>query len=78
MDLDGDHMPDDLDGNGTPDDMTGAGLVYVVFGGKHLTGTIGLDQIGTENLPGFVVVGRKGGDHLGGGADPERPGRRAA
>jgi len=67
MDIDGNRMPDDLDGNGTPDDMTGAGLVYVVFGGEHLTGTIGLDQIGTENLPGFVIVGRKGGDHLGGG-----------
>lgn len=67
MDLDGDRMPDDLNGDGTPDDMTGAGLVYVVFGGRHLTGTIGLDQIGTENLPGFVIVGRKAGDHLGGG-----------
>jgi hypothetical protein len=50
-----------------PDDMTGAGLVYLVFGGKHLTGTISLDQIGTENLPGMVFVGKKGGDHLGGG-----------
>ncbi len=67
MDIDGNRIPDDLDGNGTPDDMTGAGMVYVVFGGEHLTGTIGLDQIGTENLPGFVIVGRKGGDHLGGG-----------
>lgn len=67
MDLDGNRMPDDLDGNGTPDDMTGAGLVYIVFGGKHLTGTINLDQIGTENLPGIVIVGKKGGDHLGGG-----------
>jgi hypothetical protein len=67
MDLNGDLAADDLDGDGTPDDMTGAGLVYVVFGGPHLTGTIGLEEIGTSNLPGFVIVGRKGGDHLGGG-----------
>jgi hypothetical protein len=68
LDLDGDRAADDLDGNGTPDDLAGAGLVYIVFGGEHLTGTISLDQIGTENLPGIVVVGKKGGDHLGGGS----------
>lgn len=67
VDLDGDRATDDLDGDGTPDDLTGAGIVYIVFGGKHLTGTISLDQIGTENLPGLVVVGKKAGYHLGGG-----------
>ncbi len=67
LDLNGDRAADDLDGDGTPDDMTGAGLVYLVLGGDHLTGTIGLNQIGTPNLPGMVFVGRKGGDHLGGG-----------
>ncbi len=67
LDLDGDLMADDLNGDGTPDDMTEAGLVYIVFGGTHLSGTIDLDQIGTETLPGMLIVGRKAGDHLGGG-----------
>lgn len=67
LDLNGDRLPDDLDGNGAPDDMTNAGLVYVVFGGQHLTGTIGLNLIGTKDLPGIVIVGRKGGDRMGGG-----------
>jgi len=67
LDLDGNRNADDLDGDGTPDDLTGAGLVYIVFGGEHLTGTISLDQIGTENLPGIVVIGKKAGYHLGGG-----------
>ncbi len=57
----------DLNLDGLPDDLTGAGLVYVVFGGKHLTGTISLGQIGTDNLPGVIFVGRKAGDALGGG-----------
>lgn len=84
MDLDGNRVPDDLDGDGTPDDMTNAGLVYVVFGGKHLKGTISLSAIGTGKLPatnepgwglpGFVIVGRKGGDRLGGGyVQPSNP-----
>jgi hypothetical protein len=67
MDLNGDDLPDDLDGNGSPDDLTGAGIVYVVFGGSHLTGTISLTELGTANLPGFMIAGRKAGDHLGGG-----------
>ncbi len=78
MDLDGDNLADDLDNDGTANDLTGAGLVYVVFGGAHLTGTISLNLIGTANLPGIVIVGKKAGDHMGGGrtqptnpADPE-------
>lgn len=67
LDLDGDGQPDDLDGDGFPDDLTQAGVVYVVFGGKHLTGTISLSQIGTVNLPGFTIAGRKAFDHMGGG-----------
>lgn len=67
LDLNGDGTADDLDGDGAPDDMAQAGMVYVVFGGEHLGGTIELDQIGTSRLPGFVLVGRKGGDQMGGG-----------
>lgn len=67
LDLDGDFAADDLDGDGSPDDLTGAGIVYVVFGGKHLKGAISLANIGTKLLPGFVLVGRSAGDHLGGG-----------
>jgi len=67
LDLNGDRTADDLDEDGVPDDMTQAGMVYVVFGGEHLSGTIELDQIGTSRLPGFVLVGRRGGDQMGGG-----------
>jgi len=49
---------------GRPD---GAGIVYLVFGGRHLTGTISLGQIGTGNLPGVVFIGREADDHMGGG-----------
>lgn len=67
LDLNGDRVADDLDGDGVPDDMTNAGLVYLVYGGRHLTGTISLNQIGSRNLPGLVLVGNKGGDFMGGG-----------
>lgn len=67
IDLNGDGVADDLNGDGSPDDLTQAGLVYLVFGGEHLTGTINLREIGTENLPGMVFVGREAGDRLGGG-----------
>ncbi len=67
IDLNGDGEADDLDDDGRPDNMAECGVVYVVFGGKHLKGTIGLSQIGTANLPGLVFMGRRGGDHLGGG-----------
>ena len=67
VDLDGNGKADDLNLDGDPDDLTGAGLVYVVFGGTHLTGTISLSQIGSDNLPGVVFVGRVVGDAMGGG-----------
>lgn len=62
----------ELDVNGNiiydaDDDLTDAGVVYVVFGGAHLKGTIKLDEIGTKALPGFVLVGRASGDELGAG-----------
>ncbi len=67
IDLNGDGKADDLDGDGRPDNMAECGVVYVVFGGRHLKGTISLSEIGTANLPGLVFMGRRGGDHLGGG-----------
>ncbi|MBP7935733.1 MAG: FG-GAP repeat protein [Phycisphaerae bacterium] len=67
VDLDGNGVADDRNLDGDPDDLTGAGVVYVVFGGTHLTGTISLGQIGSDNLPGVMFVGSNGGDALGGG-----------
>lgn len=67
VDLDGDGEPDDLNNDGRPDDLTDAGVVYVVFGGDHLSGTISLSDIGTASLPGFALFGREAGDQLGGG-----------
>jgi hypothetical protein len=67
IDYNGDGIADDLDGSGHPTDLTHAGLVYIVYGGKHLKGTICLDRIGTDELPGFVIVGRAAGDFMGGG-----------
>lgn len=67
LDLNGDGVADDLNLDGQPDNLTNAGVVYVVYGGSHLTGTISLGQIGTAYLPGFTIVGRKSGDAMGGG-----------
>lgn len=67
LDLNGDGQADDLNNDGITDDLTNAGVVYVVFGGDHLTGTISLALVGTRDLPGLTVVGRKAGYHLGGG-----------
>jgi hypothetical protein len=60
----------DVNGNmvyDADDDLTNAGVVYLVFGGTHLEGTIRLDEIGTPGLPGMVFVGRATGNELGGG-----------
>jgi hypothetical protein len=60
----------DTDGNvvyDADDDLTDAGVVYVVFGGTHLKGTISLSEIGTSTLPGMVLVGHAAGYELGGG-----------
>ncbi len=67
VDLDGNGFADDLSGNGQPDDLTGCGLVYVVFGGSHLTGTLSLSQVGTPYLPGVTFIGGAQGAALGGG-----------
>ncbi len=78
IDRNGDGEPDplndnnilDTDGNivyDADDELTDAGVVYVVFGGTHLKGTISLSEIGTPNLPGMVFVGRAASYELGGG-----------
>ncbi|HSW45165.1 MAG TPA: hypothetical protein VLM89_06300, partial [Phycisphaerae bacterium] len=67
LDLNGDRIADDLNLDGVGDNLAGAGVVYVVYGGSHLTGTIPLSKIGTAYLPGFIITGRKAGDGLGGG-----------
>ncbi|HOQ85970.1 MAG TPA: integrin alpha [Phycisphaerae bacterium] len=78
IDLNGDGLADPLNGNNerdvngniiydADDDLTNAGVVYLVFGGTHLKGTIRLDEIGSPSLPGLVFVGRAAGNELGGG-----------
>lgn len=43
------------------------GVVYLIYGGANLSGTIDLSAIGTEALPGAMFVGRNSGDFLGAG-----------
>ncbi len=56
----------DLDGDIEIDRET-CGVVYLIYGSPNLRGTISLAQIGTEQLPGAVFVGRNSGDFLGAG-----------
>ncbi len=58
------------------DRLEGAGLVYVIFGSADTTTwlsaatgrmEISIDKLGTAELPGFIIVGRRGSDQLGGG-----------
>jgi hypothetical protein len=48
-------------------DREQCGVVYLVYGGPHLKGTLNLADIGTSKLPGMMFVGRNSGDHLGAG-----------
>ncbi len=65
----------DVDGDGYADILLAApgavdnrGAVYLVYGGPNLKGNIPVDQrIGTVDLPGARLVGRRTGDQVGGG-----------
>lgn len=58
----------DTDLDGTLEiDRTNCGVVYLIYGSPNLRGTISLSQIGTEQLPGAVFIGRNSGDFLGAG-----------
>lgn len=79
-DLDGDGLGDiliaapnrsvslDLDLDGVLDvNRQNCGVVYLIYGSPTLQGTKNLSQIGTEELPGVVFIGRNSGDFLGAG-----------
>jgi len=81
IDLDFDGTKDDVSGpEGFPDGVTNdydsllnAGVVYVVYGGSRLDQilnadlTIGIEELGSSLLRGFMITGRSAGDRLGGG-----------
>jgi hypothetical protein len=68
----------------TANDLNGAGVVYVVYASNRITdvayhpnnpdgdGVVSLRRIGLAELQGVMFVGRKAGDHLGGGIDDKR------
>lgn len=56
----------DLDGE-IEIDRQNCGVVYLIYGSPNLRGTISLAQVGTEQLPGAVFIGRNSGDFLGAG-----------
>jgi hypothetical protein len=58
----------DLDLDGTLEiDRTACGVVYLIYGSPNLRGVLDLADVGTEQLPGAVLVGRNSLDHLGAG-----------
>lgn len=58
----------DLDLDGIIDvNRTNCGVVYLIYGSPKLQGTISLTEIGTEQLPGAVFVGRNSAEFLGAG-----------
>ncbi len=58
----------DIDLDGTLEiDRTECGVVYLIYGSPHLSGTLELADVGTARLPGAVFIGRHSGDHLGAG-----------
>jgi hypothetical protein len=74
VDRNGDGRADVLDSSGAPLPLTGAGVVYIIYGQRNtiqgkkpLTGYISLAKVGSNELPGVVLVGKGPGDALGGG-----------
>ncbi len=60
----------DLDGDGTPSDvgdMDNAGVVYIIWGSNIIEGEVSIADLGSANFDGVILVGRRGGDYLGGG-----------
>lgn len=56
------------------DELTNAGLVYVIYGSNRLDQasittdiTVNIEQLGSNNLRGFIIAGRRTGDRIGGG-----------
>jgi hypothetical protein len=56
----------DLDGE-IEIDRLHCGVVYLIYGSPNLRGTLSLSLVGTEQLPGAVLIGRNSGDALGAG-----------
>ncbi len=80
LDLDFDGLPDPIgdtfDLPGFDDTMAEAGLVYVIYGSDGDmnrfdllggTGILGVEALGSSAMRGFMIAGRRAGDHLGGG-----------
>jgi len=64
----------DTDGDGVADPLPGAGVVYLIYGKRNLsggkkpyTGYISLSKAGTHELPAAIFIGKAAGDALGGG-----------
>jgi hypothetical protein len=58
----------DIDADGEIEvDRTRCGVVYLVYGGANLRGTIELAKVGTPELPGAIFVGPQSGAALGAG-----------
>ena len=81
LDLDQNGQRDDVGGplgspdqvNNEHDQLVASGVVYVISGRNRLDWldtqdmTISIDALGTDALRGFMIVGRRAGDRLGGG-----------
>ena len=58
----------DVDLDGTLEiDRANCGVVYLIYGSPDLKGVLDLKDIGSEQLPGAMFIGRNSGDHLGAG-----------
>ncbi|MCP4250671.1 MAG: hypothetical protein GY778_26820 [bacterium] len=49
------------------DNLANAGLVYIIWGSNEITDDVSITELGANALEGAIVVGRRGGDFLGGG-----------